>query len=321
MSLIKIKINLATILRGEGVEREKSLAFEIYINDTCCYKECYGILSSDQVGNPIRAELLAISRALSKCSTLAKELEKSTIEITLKEADALYLFTLIDDNKVRSVVGTDLHLARKIKPSLDILKSHGCIIETSYIDTYQQSIIALAELGVNTLDSTVTLDIIDSTLVKLKEVSNPIKVQTEGPIKTSSTLNDGFLSQLNDELNRISSRTNEIDEEMLELTKKLEFLETYETSLTNYNLDIKNENEELYKEMMWLITDIAGFELELAEYEPKLANNETALLDLNSAIKQLNKELQSSKNNDNAMIDYLQAEIEKLIIQTGIISM
>lgn len=342
VSIMRLDINTSTIIRGNSGAREKSLAFEFFLDsDNPCYKESYKIVKNDNIGNKVRAELLTIRRALTRCSGI-KSFKNVNINIFIEEDDTLELLDKMSDIEKHSLTVQDATQLRKINNLITNLTNKGCKISYNK-DRYKESTAQLANEILKSKQNLIQENNIESALASVKNkstVSNNDNISdvtmeespeaiinaleeslmAEETRNTETIISDtidmsNFLKKVNEELQIVCSKLNSIENEIIKANEKISILEAYGSSLNNNNLSIATENIELNKEIVRTQEEIHCLLNEINSLELDIDNNEDTLLALNQKIKCTNKELAEQFNSDKSTIEYLQKEIERLIIQ------
>lgn len=318
---MNLNISIATIMQGEAQDRIKCVAFELFFNNkTSCYKEAYKVLSSDNVGNKIRMELLAVSKALEKCTALTT-LDISNINVFVEEDDTIDLLGYV--NKSKSTLPlNDTKLLNKIKLSSDLLSNKGCSInykKRTYIDStyrFANNLISSGECSKadNNLDQAIKL-----LTPKIISPNDIINKKTNEVASTSIDFSNG-LTDLNDKLNQIFTQINVATSEIEELKSTIITLKSYKESLSTLNSEIKIENLLLDGDIDNMRQALASLDIDLSNNTSQYQINQNDLSELENKYIKTKKVIESKRLSDMATIDYLKKEIAKIIELRKIIS-
>lgn len=319
---MNLNINTSTIIRGKSSNREKSVAFEFFIeSNDACYKEAYKVLKSDQAGSKVRLELLTISRALNKCST-ENILENTNINVFIEEAETIELLRNKTSEQLNLLPLNDKRYLSKINNLSRTLLDNGCVINYKQAN-YKTSTSSLANNILDTEQAVIMEDNLQETinalkpkLASLEDVSTCSKI--EAPLASFEV--NSPLESINNMLKDIHQRTSIADCEIEQLNKRIKLLKIYETSLSGLNLNITRENSNLENDLINLNKDIEVLDKELALTIDKINENEKILSELNNKMVNLGKEVTRKINSDKATIAYLQKQIEGLILKENALS-
>lgn len=327
---MNIDISIHTIIRGEANKRQKSIAFEIFINNKAYYREAFIPDKKESIGNSVNAELLAIQRALTVSINQLKS--AANINILIQQKEVLNLLNIIGTNKINNIPLTQSRLLRLIYHRTNDLDNLGCTF--NYIQkTCAESTIELCEyrlLGIvkkdivinniqNTTDdeeliSENQIDI-DEKIIKICEVKNEC---IEKNTHLSFLDKNEHIDKISSEIKNLYDEEAKLDEAIASVKHQLSYLKAYKTSIYHLNSLINDENNILETELSSLNKDLISTSQKVDIKKINVDKNCEEIATLNKNISNLERKISKINNQDMLMIRYLKKQIERLVLEANL---
>lgn len=345
---MNIKLNTASIFRGENINREKIIVFDIEIDNIVCFKKSYIPSKNASIGNESKAELHAIHQALFKCNEEAIRDANIVIYYVKRNIfSQLYRDGIKDLSSIQST--QVINMFSKVKSNIEALVLRNCKVSFVEREDYKGDLISFADEELQRDDLTEPFDIINDYLQKSQD-SNELVTDGEhsqsfytesikeykkqlssldvlydkpdlnkkdsGNIDKSSE----YLALLSEELASIKNQCDIYDSEIVKIEKEIEETISLKEAAYAECEALVNEIEQLDKELSKHIQVIEDNIDSIEKVDQIIRLNEDSIIDKSKELKDLDEKVENIINDNLNMINYLRNEIEEAYVKKYFLS-